>query len=298
MPDPLVCLEAVVAAAGASAIIVLALGWPWRRASPTRLNAACILGIGVGLVLGYGVLQFRFAWPPTGGLDRLLMVVLPAAIGLELVAGIPGLPRGVAGVLRISLAAAIGRILLHGSVYLAGGAKQWGTWQAIAALVLCAALLVLVWNLLMLLNRRAPGVSIPLALSQTMLCGGLAVMLAGYVRGGMAALPPAAAVAGAAVASAAISQRFAAHGTIGVGIVALFGLLFIGRFFGGLSTGRAVVTLFSPLLCWAVELPGLRCRSPRVATALRLALVAVPLVVVLALAKRDFDREMAPLLAF
>jgi hypothetical protein len=73
-------------------------------------------------------------------------------------------------------------------------------------------------------------------------------------------------------------------------------LLFIGRFFGGLTTTRALTLFLAPLLCWATELAFLRGRKPWQVSALRLALVAIPLAVVLAVAKRDFDRDMAPLL--
>jgi hypothetical protein len=121
-------------------------------------------------------------------------------------------------------------------------------------------------------------------------------MLAGYVGGGEAALPPAAAVAGAALASAASGHRDSASGTIGIGLVALFGLLFIGRFFGALPTWQAFAVFFAPLLCSLGELSLLQIRKPWLAVALRLGLVAVPLIVVLAVAKHRFDRKMTPLL--
>jgi hypothetical protein len=72
-------------------------------------------------------------------------------------------------------------------------------------------------------------------------------------------------------------------------------LLFIGRFFGQLSTGRALAILLAPLLCWITELPRLRRQNPWFVGSLRLVLVMIPLAVVLFLAKRDFDRDMAPL---
>jgi len=83
---------------------------------------------------------------------------------------------------------------------------------------------------------------------------------------------------------------------VGIGAVSLFGLLFIGRFFGRLSTGSALTMLLAPLLCWVTETPRLRCRKPWVVGSIRLMLVAIPLLVLLTLAKRDFDRDMLPLL--
>ena len=90
--------------------------------------------------------------------------------------------------------------------------------------------------------------------------------------------------------------NFSAPSIVGVGVVGLFGLLFLGRFFGRLSTGCALAMLLSPLMCWVAEIPRLRPRQPWLLGSLRLVLVAIPLLVVLAAAKRDFDRDMAPLL--
>jgi len=85
---------------------------------------------------------------------------------------------------------------------------------------------------------------------------------------------------------------------VGIGVLGLFGLLFIGRFFGRLSTASALAMLLAPLLCWATEAPFLRERKPWLVGSLRLALVAIPLAVVLVAAKREFDRDMAPLLTW
>ncbi len=66
----------------------------------------------------------------------------------------------------------------------------------------------------------------------------------------------------------------------------------MGRFFGNLSTVQGLALFLAPLLCWAGELPFLRCRKPLVIGAARLVLVAIPLVIVLVLAKEEFDRTM------
>jgi hypothetical protein len=74
--------------------------------------------------------------------------------------------------------------------------------------------------------------------------------------------------------------------------VGLFGVLFLGQFFGELSTGRALAVFLAPLVCWVTELPWLRKLKPWKIGAVRIALVAIPLLIVVALAKRDFDRNM------
>jgi hypothetical protein len=121
-------------------------------------------------------------------------------------------------------------------------------------------------------------------------------MLAGYLAGGEAAIVLAAALGGAALASRSIGAGAATQGTIGVGVVGLFGLLLVGRFFGRLSTGAAITMLFAPLLCWVAEWPPLERQKPWLKAALCLALVAIPLAFVLAAAQLHFNREMAPLL--
>jgi hypothetical protein len=294
MPDPIACLLAVLAAAAASAAVVLTLGWPGRRASPARITTACVVGIGAGMVAGYAVLKFEPEWPPASGLDRFLTIILPAVIGIELLATVPRLPRGLAVLLRASLAISAARILLHGSVYLRGAPDE-PTWRAAGVLALATALLAAEWVLLVWLSQRATGVSLTLALAESLLCGGVAVMLAGYLGGGQAALPPAAALSGAALASAAIGRE-AGPPAVGVGVVALFGILFLGCFFGALPTGQALAVFLAPLACWAAEHRTLAGQTAWRKLILRLGLVAVPLVVVLLLAKRHFEREFRPLM--
>ena len=300
MPDPLLYLKAMGAAAIVSATIVLMMVLARRHASTTWLNSVCVLGIGLGLVVGYGVVSLRLAWPPVNGLDRFLTITVPLVLGIELIAGIQNVPRWVAWLLRMSLAATIPRILLHGSVYLSDSAEGWTRSQTGAVLVVCGALLAGVWSLLSWLSQRSLGTSISLALCLPILCAGLTVMMAGYIKGGVAAFPLVATLVATTIGARLMAKRsialanFRAPAIVGVGVVGLFGLLFVGHFFGRLSTGSALVMLHSPLLCWVAEMPRLRHRKPWLVGSLRLVLVAIPLLVVLAAAKRDFDRNMAP----
>ncbi|MBC8116905.1 MAG: hypothetical protein H7062_21120 [Candidatus Saccharimonas sp.] len=302
MPEPLLYLKAMGAAAIVSAMFVLAMVGMRRPASTAWLNSACVLGIGLGLAVGCYVLSLRLGWPPANGLDRFLTIVVPAVLGIELIAGFQCVPRWVAWFLRMSLAATIPRILLHGSIYLSGSGNDWTLWQIGTAQVLSGASLAGAWALLSWLSQRSPGVSILLALSLTTQCAGLTVMMAGYIKGGAVAFPLAATLVATTIGARLITKRsgapsnFGVSAILGIGVVGLFGLLFIGRVFGRLSTGCALVLLLAPLLCWVTETPLLRHRKPWLVGSLRLVLVAIPLVVVLAVAKRDFDRDMAPLL--
>ena len=309
MPDPLLYMNAIGVAVIVSTLSVLAMARARKNSGPTWLSSSCVVGMSLGLALGYYVLALHLAWPPMNGLDRFLTLVLPAALVIELVAGFDRVSRPLAWLLRMSLAAATPRILLHGSVYLSG--DEWPLWQAVMTLAVCALLLACLWGLLSWLSQRSPGVSIPFALIQAILCAGLTVMMAGYIQGGAAAFPLVATLVATTIAARlirkhstpredvdtpAIREDVTAPAILGIGVVSLFGLLFIGRFFGRLSTGSALTMLLAPLLCWAMEMPRLRSQKPWVVGALRLTLVAIPLLVVLTLAKRDFDRDMLPLL--
>ncbi|HJT33350.1 MAG TPA: hypothetical protein VJ783_15005 [Pirellulales bacterium] len=303
MPDLLQYLSATVLAAGISAVVVLAAGAPGPRwaAACSRLReksgAVYVLALGAGLAGGWYVLRLPVSWPPASGLSRLLTIVLPLAFAIELISACPIVPRWLAWCGRLLVAMSAGRILLHGSVYLSGDKAGWSAVLAPGVYLLSGGLLLLVWTLLGVLSRRAGGLSISLALAQAALCGGLATMLAGYVSGGAASLPLAGALVGCAVASGLSKYPGDSFvGAIGVGAVALFGLLYIGHFFGQLSAPRALVVFLSPLLCWVVDLPVLRRQPAWRIGMLRLGLVAIPLIAVVMLAKRDFDRDTLPLL--
>ncbi|HIF34288.1 MAG TPA: hypothetical protein EYQ75_22085 [Planctomycetaceae bacterium] len=308
MPDPLLYLKATGVAAIVSVAFALAMTRARRCVSTSWLNSVSVLGLSLGLGSGYYVLSLRLAWPPANGLDRFLTIVVPAALIVELLAGFQRVPRWFAWTLRMSLVVAIPRILVHGSVYLSD-AGDWTIWQAVWTMVVCSALLAGTWCLLAWLYRRSPGVSIPLALSLATQSAGLTVMMAGYIKGGAAAFPFVATIMATAMTMKLLNRRMSSSetndgalenvpipATIGIGLVGLFGCLFIGLFFGRLSSGNATAMLVAPLLCWTTETPLFRHRKPWLVGSLRLALVAIPLVIVLAMAKSKFDREMAPLL--
>ena len=315
MPEPFLYVKAMGAAAIVSAALVLAMARTTARTTGRTGQAGRaawsksgpVLAMALGLAVGFSLLSLQSSWPPANGLDRYLSLVVPAILGIELIAGCPWVSNGSAWFLRLSLAAAIPRILLHGSVYLSGSGDEWPRWRTGVALVVCGLLLAGMWGLLSWLCRRSPGVTISFALGMAILCTGLTVMMAGYIKGGAAAFPLAATLFATTMASRLVVARWnresgggatnhAAQAILGVGVVSLFSLLFIGRFFGRLPTGSGLALLLAPLLCWGTEIPVLRHRKPWLLGSLRMALVAIPLLVVLVVAKRDFDREMGPLL--
>lgn len=292
MPDPVLFAKAMTAAGVACVLIIAAcVGWK-RPAGGVRNTAASVLGMIGALLVGGWILSLRPHWPPSDALDRLLFIVLPMAMAIELLAAVPKMPRWGAWLLRFCLAAGAGRVLLHGSSHLGGSVAGWTFADVRVALAVSAVALIAIWWLLVRLIERSPGVSIPLVLAQVTVASGLALMLSGYATGGQAALPPAAGLVAIAVAAWGLKTAPPGACVLGIGIMSLFGILMLGVFFGDLSPARGLVLLLAPLVSWASELPALRARKPWVVAAVRLALTAIPLSAVLFLAQRDFAKNM------
>jgi hypothetical protein len=117
------------------------------------------------------------------------------------------------------------------------------------------------------------------------------IMMAGYLKGGAAAFPLAGALAGAAWWGRRADQSAGVSGVTGLGIVGLAGLVMIGRYFGGLTSGTALAVFGVPLLTWfPASAPPLR-RS----VWLRLLVVVAMLGILLYRGKLEFDRKMRPL---
>src|SRR5207245_1722999 len=93
MPDPILILKAMAAAALTSAAVLLLCAWAWRTTRPEFLSAGSALGIGLGFFVGCWFLGLVPHWPPLEDRDRLLLIVLPAAAGVELVAAFADGPR-------------------------------------------------------------------------------------------------------------------------------------------------------------------------------------------------------------
>lgn len=328
MPDPLLYGEAFALAGFVSAALTLLLsrvasrspGGRPEQPGPRRVGPfALLFGVSAGFAAGCWLLRLPTTWTPASALDRYLTFVFPLAVGVELLATRCRDSIRVAWLLRGGLALAAGRILLHGSVYLQGPHREWTSGETAALLMGSAVALVSVWWLLLALGRRAGEATVTLSLSMTLLGSGLAIMLEGYLRGGTAPLPLAAAILGGTFVAARASRPTAppavaigdplpvpAHGVaatpaaldgvLGLGVVGLASTLFLSHFFAGLSTGSAVALLSAPLWGWLAEYLPLRWRHGAGGLAMRLLLVAFPIAAVLLLAMREFVKETLPLL--
>jgi hypothetical protein len=295
VPDPLLILGAMGVAFAVAGVIAGLVGWPRQHAHAAWLGAGWILGIAVGFLLGCWMLGVRPHWPPRDDQDRLLALVVPAALVIELLAVFPTVPRWLVWPLRVALLAAGTRVLLHGTSYItdvAGpGTSEWSSSLAWLIFSGLAALAATVWALLSLLSRRAPGPSLPICLAGVSAGSAITVMLSGYASGGQVGLPLAAALMGATVAALVLNRSSPRTGPPGIAIVGLFSLLVIGRFFGELTSGHAIVLFCAPVLGWLTELPRVR-RLPSWARGLaRVILVAAVVSVVVFRAQRKFDED-------
>lgn len=320
MPDPFQYTMALMAAFAVSFLAVAGTRRFFQRQTCWAVDVIEVIAVVAGLATGFRVLQFDWVWPPVNAINRFLTLVLPVAVIVELIAGLasvpnfsearrlkgPGLLSMLPMVLRVVLFASVGRVLLHNSVYLSmspGVEGMWSSRQFYLFLTGSTLLLASTWWLLTSLARRSGPGSVVASLSLSLMTAGISIMLAGYIKGGVAALPFAASLIGVLAIFPFFRQdeRVAhgrnAQGMIGLGLMALFSLLWIGCFFGQLPVVDSVVIFVAPVLCWGSELPLFRRMNSRRKVLLRLAVVATPLMVQLFLAKGKFDQKLAPLLA-
>ena len=173
MPDPLLWGKAFALAALVSAALTFLARWIVRTPADdgeSRLSGPIVIAaIGAGFAAGCWLLRLPTSWKPTGALDRFLVIVFPATVAAEFIAAGSLLSRRLAWLPRIVLAGATGRLLLHGSVYLAGPHREWTGPETTAVLAGSAAALTATWWLLTAMQQRRPDAAVPLSLSMTLI---------------------------------------------------------------------------------------------------------------------------------
>lgn len=283
MPEPIHLALAFATAATLGLVLSVLAG---RSSHPWVRKAGEVLGCTAATYAGVWVLGLLPHVPPREDLDRLLVIVLPAACVAELIAAgsawASWVVRGIVAALAVP-------VLLDGSVYvtdLSGpDSREWSperTWVTCAAL---AVLLLVAWVAMERLAVRTLGLTPLAAVAGAVLGAGLVVMLSGYASGGQLGLPLAAGLGGVALCSLVRKRASVGRYATGVGVVGLFSLLLVGKLFAGLSTFNAVLLFAAPLLGWLPEFLS--------AGALRLTLAAGPVVVALALAGQKFAADSA-----
>lgn len=295
MPDFILMAKGFFTAAIVAGLLLIAIARPGKNPSRWRLATVWVLGLGTGLCAGYGVLGEWPRWPPLEDRDRLLLVLLPLTLAAEFAAALVPVPW-LRWALRLIVAAVVAPVLLFNSVYLVDlsgpNSAEWTRGQAALILLVLASLLAGVWALLAQLEVSTSPRALSPVMVLVMLAAAVTVMLSGYLRGGLLALPLAGALAGTAAASYALPPSPNVRPGLGVGIVGLFAVLVLGRFFGSLPTGLALGLIVSPLLAWIAEIPSLRKLPPSARAAIRIAAVLLALALLVTLARLRFQAAL------
>lgn len=310
MPEPLLLAKVVALAAVLAGIVQLLVWWilgavgatalsndaqqPPRAGGLDQMRVAVggALGVGIGFVAGAWALGQWPHWPPTEDRDRFLAVLIPVAILVECLAALPRVRPWLAWAMRFVLSAASAPILLYASTYLAElagpGSREWTNQQMAAWLAGMGAAMAAVWMVAIRLLRTDSGRILSFALAITVGGAGITIMLSGYQTGGELALPLAGAIGGASLAALGLRMLKCNTGAVSVGIVALFGVLVMGRFFGELTTRHGATLLAAPLLISLPELLPRKKTSPWLRSALAVVVVILPIAFVVTHAHEKF----------
>jgi hypothetical protein len=289
MPDVvLLAKAALVGALVAAAIMRLAA---WGAPSPWRRSACWGWAIGGGILAASGMAGQWPHWPAVEDRARFLTLLVPLTLVVETAAA--SMQSGkLAWIARFALAAAVTPILLFNTVYLADlngpGSSEWSFSEAIFVLCGLAILLAAIWAAMSRLESRTSTSTVQWVLVLDALATAVTVMLSGYYQAGILGLGVAGALAGATLASHFVWSQSPTGGALGIGLIGVFAVVLMGRFFGALSSSLAAGLLLAPLLAWICELPRLRKLSSGWRSAGRLASVAIALAVVVIIAERKF----------
>jgi len=309
MPEPLLLVKAVAMASVLAGMAQLLAWWilgavgaavlpKVLQLQQTRVAVGGALGVGIGFVAGAWTLGQWPHWPPIEDRDRFLTLLLPAAILVECLASLPRVRPWLTWDMRLVLAAACAPILLYRTTYLADlagpGSREWTDRQMAAWLTGMAAALAILWIGAVRLLGTSSGRILPFALAITTGGAGVTIMLSGYLTGGELALPLAGAIGGAAFVSLCLRMLKCNVGVVSVGVVGLFSLLVMGRFFGEVTTLHSGILLAAPLLVGLPEVLPRRLSSVWLRAALAVVLAVIPVAFVVVQAREKFVKASAP----
>jgi len=323
MPDPRLFVLGLAVAAIASLLIMrasMALQ-PDATAGTGRWRRSAWVGLLAGLAAGWDRLGYAIPWPPATGLDRLLLVVLPAVMVVDWIDRSRAYRGGLGGAIespqRSELASlpvvllglmsvGVPLVLLWGSVYLARGLDAQSLSGRGALFVASGVLLGAGGVSLQRLSMRPGGWTVPVSLVLALLTAGTCILLGGYIKGGAVAFPLAgsllgglfATIRGRAEPASAAGSDEVRRVLVTLGTISLYGVLLVGCAFGRLPGSRALLVGLAPLLGWITEWAPLRVGTVRWLTCVRGVVMAVPLAMALVSAKHDFDRTLGPLVGW
>jgi hypothetical protein len=238
---------------------------------------------------GIYLLGLDLHWPPEDVQHRMLLIVLPMTLAVELLGALLTRGRWLPWLMRLAIAVSAAPILLYGSVYLTQepgpDSLGWTAAQKWLFLGCQAAALAGVWATLDWFATRNKTRLAPLAVAGASGAAAVAVMLARYATAGPLGVLLAMAVMGTVIGTLASPTPADLRGVLGLGIVGMFSLLVAGRFFGELNTVSGVLLFVAPLLCVLTELPYAARWGSRLRTTAGMLLTGVPLAVAVLLAQ-------------
>lgn len=287
MPDALLCLLAFLTAA------VVAAPGAAPRLYPLLMLAGCVSGL--------LVLQILPGLPPVSAADRFLYL-LPVLLLVDFAETM--LPPRIHRLLQCTLLLTPVPVILYRSVWLTQPAEAtiqgltptgWLLLACLTPLPLTGA--VLLRRLITISSRPSITAALPLNLVCCLLCSGVVIMLGGYLKGGLLALP----LAGSMLPLALRNGFGKSQPDRPLPLTYCWGslccLLLIGLFFGRLTPLQCSCFAAIPLVT-ALPLPtGYAEPCGRRQTAIRTALTALLCSLLLYQAWSVFAVRMLPLLA-
>jgi hypothetical protein len=292
MPDAAQILKGTAAAALVTAILLALLRSRWVRQPRGEISLAEVLSFAAGLYAGCLVLGIRPRSFLREDQDRLLAILLPLALAVELLASRRNCPPAVALALRSLVGIAIVPILLFGTSYVSDvagpGTREWSAATLTLVLGGCAAGFLAECSALAALARRGNAIAEIAGLA--IVCGGtgVTIMFSGYASGGQIGLALSAALAAVAAIRWATSGNSPPEGILTLALAGLFSLIVIGLGFGELSPVHAGVLLAAALAGSLWELPHPRRIAPAIRTLGKLATISLAVAAVVLDAQRKF----------
>ncbi len=271
MPDPILISKAMIVAGLLSAAMVACYRLvAWRTIStnlPMTWSFNRLVGglaVATGLIGGIWMLGLIPAWPPAVDRGRLIWILIPVFLVIELILCRRRDARSQAGrwlrcLLRFLAAFSIMPVVVWRSIYVAnvGGpdSRIWSNWQMVAWFSLIGLGSFGLWAIAIVLVRKLPLGLLTWIMAFVYLCSGVTIMLSGYLSAGQLAFPLAVSLITMLIATGQSNKREVLEGAVGISTLLLVGLFVAGHFFAELRAIDAIILGVSLLLPGVIKLP-------------------------------------------
>jgi hypothetical protein len=292
MPDVVQMLKGTAVGGITTAVLLALFRSRWLRGPSFRASIAEVLSFGAGFYAGCLVLGIQPRSFLREDQDRLLALLLPGTLAVELLIAWRKCPNITAWSLRLLVGLAIVPVLLYGTIYLSDAAgpetREWSTTTLALAIGGGATAFLAELGALAALSRRGTGIAEVAALAIVGAGAGVTIMFSGYASGGQIGLPLSAALVGILIVWLVTSGNPACEGIFTLAITGLFSLIVIGRGFGELSLPHAALLVAAAPTAWVWEMRRLRGIAPWIRAIGQVVTVAVVVAAVVIHAQRKF----------